>query len=181
MHHLLTRAFTCTTDHIDYTHHGSISGLCLFDKKNKLFLIGFVSLLLSSLSGLVYEKCVSDYHSTCPYHRAKRVFLCVCVQAANAFLAQRISSINSISALCEATGADVEEVAKAIGMDQRIGNKFLKASVGGRQFVFTSAEHVRMFPVHLFAVSNASYRFRWKLFPEGCAESGVSVRGPQPA
>lgn len=52
------------------------------------------------------------------------------VKAANAFLAQRISSINSISALCEATGADVEEVAKAIGMDQRIGNKFLKASVG---------------------------------------------------
>ncbi|XP_043919504.1 UDP-glucose 6-dehydrogenase [Protopterus annectens] len=52
------------------------------------------------------------------------------LQAANAFLAQRISSINSISALCEATGADVEEVAKAIGMDQRIGDKFLKASVG---------------------------------------------------
>ncbi|XP_028657797.1 UDP-glucose 6-dehydrogenase [Erpetoichthys calabaricus] len=50
--------------------------------------------------------------------------------AANAFLAQRISSINSISALCESTGADVEEVAKAIGMDQRIGSKFLKASVG---------------------------------------------------
>lgn len=53
-----------------------------------------------------------------------------CHKAANAFLAQRISSINSISALCEATGADVEEVARAIGMDQRIGNKFLKASVG---------------------------------------------------
>ncbi|PIO30889.1 hypothetical protein AB205_0011570 [Aquarana catesbeiana] len=51
-------------------------------------------------------------------------------EAANAFLAQRISSINSISALCEATGADVEEVARAIGMDQRIGNKFLKASIG---------------------------------------------------
>lgn len=50
--------------------------------------------------------------------------------AANAFLAQRISSINSISALCESTGADVEEVAKAIGMDQRIGNKFLKPSIG---------------------------------------------------
>uniref|UniRef100_A0A8K9WS11 UDP-glucose 6-dehydrogenase n=1 Tax=Oncorhynchus mykiss TaxID=8022 RepID=A0A8K9WS11_ONCMY len=50
--------------------------------------------------------------------------------AANAFLAQRISSINSISALCESTGADVEEVALAIGMDQRIGSKFLKASVG---------------------------------------------------
>ncbi|XP_062443121.1 UDP-glucose 6-dehydrogenase-like isoform X3 [Rhea pennata] len=50
--------------------------------------------------------------------------------AANAFLAQRISSINSISALCEVTGADVEEVAHAIGTDQRIGNRFLKASVG---------------------------------------------------
>ncbi|ETE61850.1 UDP-glucose 6-dehydrogenase [Ophiophagus hannah] len=56
--------------------------------------------------------------------------------AANAFLAQRISSINSISALCEATGADVEEVARAIGMDQRIGNKFLKASVGARLHIY---------------------------------------------
>lgn len=49
---------------------------------------------------------------------------------ANAFLAQRISSINSISALCEATEADVDEVANAIGRDSRIGPKFLKASVG---------------------------------------------------
>lgn len=49
---------------------------------------------------------------------------------ANAFLAQRISSINSISALCEKTGADVDEVSRAIGMDTRIGPKFLKASVG---------------------------------------------------
>lgn len=49
---------------------------------------------------------------------------------ANAFLAQRISSINSISALCEETGADVDEVAHAIGMDSRIGPKFLQASVG---------------------------------------------------
>ncbi|MCU0794149.1 MAG: nucleotide sugar dehydrogenase, partial [Opitutaceae bacterium] len=49
---------------------------------------------------------------------------------ANAFLAQRISSINSISALCEATEADVDEVANAIGKDSRIGPKFLKASVG---------------------------------------------------
>jgi UDPglucose 6-dehydrogenase len=49
---------------------------------------------------------------------------------ANAFLAQRISSINSVSALCEATGADVDEVANAIGKDSRIGPKFLKASVG---------------------------------------------------
>ena len=49
---------------------------------------------------------------------------------ANAFLAQRVSSINAMSELCEKTGADVNEVAKAIGMDSRIGSKFLKASVG---------------------------------------------------
>ena len=49
---------------------------------------------------------------------------------ANAFLAQRISSINSLSELCEKTGANINEVAKAIGMDSRIGPKFLKASVG---------------------------------------------------
>jgi len=49
---------------------------------------------------------------------------------ANAFLAQRISSINAISELCEKTEADVNEVARAIGMDSRIGPKFLKASVG---------------------------------------------------
>ncbi|WGK93569.1 MULTISPECIES: UDP-glucose 6-dehydrogenase [Flavobacterium] len=49
---------------------------------------------------------------------------------ANAFLAQRISSINALSELCEKTGADVTEVARAIGMDSRIGSKFLKSSVG---------------------------------------------------
>merc|ERR1719454_1363898 len=49
---------------------------------------------------------------------------------ANAFLAQRISSINSISALCEVTGANVTEVAHAIGVDTRIGPKFLRSSVG---------------------------------------------------
>lgn len=49
---------------------------------------------------------------------------------ANAFLAQRISSINAISALCEATGANVDDVAHAVGTDSRIGPKFLKSSVG---------------------------------------------------
>lgn len=49
---------------------------------------------------------------------------------ANAFLAQRVSSINAMSEICEKTGADINEVAKAIGMDSRIGSKFLKASVG---------------------------------------------------
>jgi len=49
---------------------------------------------------------------------------------ANAFLAQRVSSINSLSELCEKTGADVNEVAKAVGMDSRIGQKFLQSSVG---------------------------------------------------
>ena len=49
---------------------------------------------------------------------------------ANAFLAQRISSINSIAALCESTGADIEEVSQAIGTDTRIGNKFLQSGPG---------------------------------------------------
>ena len=49
---------------------------------------------------------------------------------ANAFLAQRISSVNAVSALCEKTGADVTRVAEAVGMDGRIGAKFLKAGVG---------------------------------------------------
>ncbi len=48
----------------------------------------------------------------------------------NAFLAQRISSINAISALCEKTDADVREVARAVGMDSRVGPKFLNASIG---------------------------------------------------
>jgi UDPglucose 6-dehydrogenase len=49
---------------------------------------------------------------------------------ANAFLAQRISSINSISALCEKTDANISEVARAVGMDSRIGNRFLNSSIG---------------------------------------------------
>lgn len=49
---------------------------------------------------------------------------------ANAFLAQRVSSINAMSEICEKTGADISEVSKAIGMDSRIGSKFLNASVG---------------------------------------------------
>lgn len=49
---------------------------------------------------------------------------------ANAFLAQRVSSINSVSAICEATGADVSEISRAIGMDSRIGPRFLQAGVG---------------------------------------------------
>lgn len=49
---------------------------------------------------------------------------------ANAFLAQRVSSINAMSEICEKTGANIKEVSKAIGMDSRIGSKFLNASVG---------------------------------------------------
>ncbi len=54
----------------------------------------------------------------------------LCKLVANAMLAQRISSINSISAICERTGANVSEVAKSIGMDARIGPQFLKAGLG---------------------------------------------------
>ena len=50
--------------------------------------------------------------------------------AANCMLAQRISSINSLSAICEATGADIDEVAYAVGLDTRIGSRMLKASAG---------------------------------------------------
>src|SRR5690606_34395967 len=50
--------------------------------------------------------------------------------AANAMLAQRISSINALSAICEATGANIDEVSYACGLDTRIGPKFLKSSVG---------------------------------------------------
>jgi len=50
--------------------------------------------------------------------------------SANAFLAQRISSINSLSAICEVTGAEISEVSDAVGMDSRIGSKFLKAGPG---------------------------------------------------
>lgn len=114
--------------------------------------------------------------------------VCVFVQAANAFLAQRISSINSISALCESTGADVEEVAKAIGMDQRIGSKFLKASVGkklvGKVCKLSVSCISNEMSAHRAAVClfvSLLCRVWWKLFPEGCAEFGVPVRGPQPA
>lgn len=49
---------------------------------------------------------------------------------ANSMLAQRLSSINSISAICEATGAEIKEVSAAIGRDARLGDKFLRAGIG---------------------------------------------------
>lgn len=49
---------------------------------------------------------------------------------ANSMLAQRVSSINSVAAICEATGADIDEISAAIGADPRIGNKFLRAGIG---------------------------------------------------
>jgi len=74
----------------------------------------------------VYENWIpSERVLTCNLWSAELAKL-----TANAFLAQRISSINAISALCEETGADVQQVAHAIGTDSRIGSKFLNASVG---------------------------------------------------
>ncbi|ERL85386.1 hypothetical protein D910_02806 [Dendroctonus ponderosae] len=61
--------------------------------------------------------------------------------AANAMLAQRISSINSLSAVCEATGADITEVARAVGLDSRIGPKFLQASIAYWQSVIDMNQH----------------------------------------
>ena len=72
---------------------------------------------------------------------------------ANAFLAQRISSINSISALCETTGADVSEVSRAMGMDKRIGKAFLNASVGfgGSWYDFDPCTHDTARPPLLYS------------------------------
>ncbi|GAB5033160.1 udp-glucose 6-dehydrogenase [Nannochloropsis oceanica] len=79
------------------------------------------------------EKLVSVYAHWVPRERILTTNLWsseLSKLVANAFLAQRVSSINSISALCEATDADVSEVSRAIGSDPRIGPKFLQASVG---------------------------------------------------
>ncbi|MEC4113414.1 UDP-glucose 6-dehydrogenase [Myroides pelagicus] len=79
------------------------------------------------------EALASIYGSWVPQERILRTNLWsseLSKLTANAFLAQRVSSINAISELCEVSGADVNEVARAIGTDSRIGNKFLKASVG---------------------------------------------------
>ena len=79
------------------------------------------------------EKLVSIYARWVPRERILTTNLWsseLSKLTANAFLAQRISSINAISALCEATGANVDEVAHAIGRDSRIGPKFLRSSVG---------------------------------------------------
>ena len=79
------------------------------------------------------ERLASVYETWVPAERVIKTNLWsseLSKLTANAFLAQRISSINAISALCEVTQADVDEVAQAIGKDSRIGPKFLKASVG---------------------------------------------------
>lgn len=84
--------------------------------------------------GKIAEQALVDiYANWIPYERilTTRIWSSELSKlSANAFLAQRVSSINAISALCEKTGADVVEVARAIGMDSRIGPKFLKSSVG---------------------------------------------------
>ncbi len=79
------------------------------------------------------ESLVSIYRNWVPENKILRTNIWSSELAkltANAFLAQRISSINSIGALCEATGADIREVARAIGTDSRIGSKFLEAGPG---------------------------------------------------
>ena len=79
------------------------------------------------------EKLAAVYEHWVPRERVLRANLWsaeLSKLTANAMLAQRVSSMNAISALCEATGADVEQVSKCIGTDSRIGPKFLNASVG---------------------------------------------------
>ena len=90
-------------------------------------------ILIGGDSEFAIESLVNIYQSWVPMDKIIRTNLWsseLSKLTANAFLAQRISSINAISELCEMTGADVDEVANAIGKDSRIGSKFLKASVG---------------------------------------------------
>lgn len=86
--------------------------------------------------------------------------------AANALLAQRISSINAMAAICEATGANVEEVAHACGLDARIGPKFLKASVGFGGSCFQK---------DILNLVYVSTRF---LLPPPCSQSDASSHPP---
>lgn len=89
--------------------------------------------LIGGESKEAIESLASIYGSWVPQEQILRTNLWsseLSKLTANAFLAQRVSSINAISELCEHTEANVDEVAKAIGMDSRIGPKFLKASVG---------------------------------------------------
>lgn len=89
--------------------------------------------LIGGESESAIESLASVYGSWVPQDRILRTNVWsseLSKLTANAFLAQRISSINAISELCEHTEADVNEVARAIGMDSRIGSKFLNASIG---------------------------------------------------
>lgn len=84
--------------------------------------------------------------------------------AANAMLAQRISSVNALSAICEATGANIDEVAYAVGKDSRMGSKFLKASVVSAS-LNTLAICLMVLP-----------GFRWFVLPKGHPQLGLPVR-----
>ncbi len=89
--------------------------------------------LIGGESEAAIESLANVYGSWVPQERILRTNVWsseLSKLTANAFLAQRISSINAISELCEHTEANVNEVAKAIGMDSRIGSKFLNASIG---------------------------------------------------
>jgi UDPglucose 6-dehydrogenase len=89
--------------------------------------------LIGGDSSEAIESLAAVYGTWVPDHKILRTNIWsseLSKLTANAFLAQRISSINAMSELCEHTGANINEVAKAIGMDTRIGPKFLQASVG---------------------------------------------------
>ena len=83
--------------------------------------------------------------------------------AANAMLAQRISSVNALSAICEATGANIDEVAYAVGKDSRMGSRFLKASV-------VSEEGFSR------VIADCGVGLRWLVLPEGYPQSRLPLR-----
>lgn len=127
---------------------------------------------LQTQSGLdACESLMKVYNNWVPRERILTVGLWsseLSKLAANAMLAQRISSINALSAICEATGANIDEVAYAVGKDSRMGSKFLKASV------------VSSHPVAWRRSAN-SPGIRWIVLSEGHPQLGLPVRVSPPA
>ena len=103
----------------------------VFENTTKKFIQDNATKLLSGKKAV--DAIVSIYKKWIPENKILKTNIWsseLAKLASNAMLAQRISSINSLSALCEKTGASIQEISKAIGMDSRIGSKFLHAGPG---------------------------------------------------
>ncbi len=135
LHEKICLRSLCSKINWSHNHH-KVSAVIWDQKsllKSNLFCSDHLHFSTQFWSSPFWYVVVNKYIFSCEqrYNCSTIIMYCMCyLQAANAFLAQRISSINAISAVCEATGADVSEVSHAIGTDSRIGAKFLRASIG---------------------------------------------------